>query len=166
MVTVMRIDDRLVHGQIITMWLNEANAKVIVVADDQVAGDAMQQTIMKMGVPAGVALKMFTLRDALDYLESSEGQGQNILLLLRSPQTAREFLELGFRIDTINLGNISNRTVRGGEKRVRVQLNMWPLPQDVEDLRAIAAMGVRLESRAVPSEKSQDVIALLAKHFK
>lgn len=166
MVTIMRIDDRLVHGQIVTMWLNEANAKLIVVADNDVAGDPMQQSIMKMGVPAGVALKMLSLADAYTYVESDVGKAHNILLLVRSPQTAKAFLAQGFYIETVNLGNISNRAARGGEKRVRVQLNMWPLPQDVQDLRDIAALGIRLESRAVPSEKSQDVVSLLQKHFK
>ena len=165
MVTIMRIDDRLVHGQIVTMWLSEADAKLIVVADDLAAGDAMQQMILKMGVPAGVTLKVLSLADAYAVVESPQGRAENILLLVRSPQSAKAFLELGFQIDAINLGNISNRATRGGEKRVRVQLNLWPLPEDVRTLREIAAMGVRLESRAVPSDKSQDVIPLLAKHF-
>jgi len=164
MVTIMRIDDRLVHGQIVTKWIKEANAKMIVVADDIVAGDDMLATIMKMGVPAGVTLKILTLDDAVAYSLSVETASVNILLLVRSPKNARMLLEKGIRMDTINLGNISNTKCE--EKRSRVQLNMYPTPSDADEIRKIAAMGVRLESRAVPSDKSQDVVMLINKHFK
>lgn len=63
-ITVFRIDDRLIHGQIITAWLAYADAKQIVVADDKAAKDSFQQTLLKMATPDNVQLKIMTLSEA------------------------------------------------------------------------------------------------------
>ena len=53
-INVCRIDDRLIHGQIVTKWIKEANAKMIMVVDDKAASDNMLQTILKYAIPAGI----------------------------------------------------------------------------------------------------------------
>ena len=54
-INVCRIDDRLIHGQIVTKWIKEANAKMILVSDDKAASDKMLQTILKLAVPSGIS---------------------------------------------------------------------------------------------------------------
>ena len=56
-VTVMRIDDRLIHGQIVTRWIDYAEAKKILVVDDKAAADSMQQMLLKLAVPSGITLE-------------------------------------------------------------------------------------------------------------
>ncbi len=68
-ITVMRIDDRLIHGQIVTKWIDYANAKKIIVADDKAAGDPMQQMLLKLAVPSGVKLEILTKADALKMIQ-------------------------------------------------------------------------------------------------
>ena len=57
-VTVMRVDDRLIHGQIITRWIDYAEAKRILVVDDKAAGDSIQQMLLKLAVPSGIKLEI------------------------------------------------------------------------------------------------------------
>ncbi|MFA7503021.1 MAG: PTS sugar transporter subunit IIB, partial [Anaerovoracaceae bacterium] len=52
-ITVFRIDDRLIHGQVVTRWIGHAGAKRIVVIDDRVAADPTQQMLLKFAVPGG-----------------------------------------------------------------------------------------------------------------
>lgn len=62
-ITVFRIDDRLIHGQIVTAWLHYADAKQIVVADDKAANDTFSQSLLKMATPKGVNLKIVDLSE-------------------------------------------------------------------------------------------------------
>ena len=63
-VTTMRIDDRLIHGQIVTRWIADAQADTILIADDMAAGDATQQMLLKLVAPANINLLIKTINEA------------------------------------------------------------------------------------------------------
>ena len=79
-ITVFRIDDRLIHGQIITAWLAYADAKQIVVADDKAAKDSFQQTLLKMATPDNVQLKIMTLSEAREAIENDSDNTKTLFL--------------------------------------------------------------------------------------
>ena len=64
-INVFRIDDRLIHGQIVTKWIKDASAKMIMVVDDKAAGDKTQQMILKFAVPSGIKLEILSKEDAV-----------------------------------------------------------------------------------------------------
>lgn len=64
-VTTMRIDDRLIHGQIVTRWIADAQADTILIADDMAAGDATQQMLLKLVAPANINLLIKTINEGL-----------------------------------------------------------------------------------------------------
>ena len=67
-VTTMRIDDRLIHGQIVTRWIADAQADTILIADDMAAGDATQQMLLKLVAPANINLLIKTINEAAQLL--------------------------------------------------------------------------------------------------
>ena len=62
-ISVFRIDDRLIHGQIITAWIAYADAKTIIVADDKAAADSFSQSLLKMATPDSIDLKILSVDD-------------------------------------------------------------------------------------------------------
>ena len=64
-ITVIRIDDRLIHGQIITKWIAEARAEQILVVDEKSAADPMLRMILALAVPSGIHLEVLSQEDAL-----------------------------------------------------------------------------------------------------
>lgn len=156
----MRMDDRLIHGQIVTAWIKEAQADTILLADDKAAGDPTQQMILKFAVPAGIKLIIVTMKEAYRII-CDEGQKGNALLIVRNPQTAYELFDLGFRIDAINVGNISNSKSKTG--RTRLLSNIYVEQNDVDYLKKIHDLGIRLDVRAVPNDKSVDGMELISK---
>lgn len=156
----MRMDDRLIHGQIVTAWIKEAQADTILLADDKAAGDPTQQMILKFAVPAGIKLLIVPMGEAYRIICDDTKRG-SALLIVRNPQTAYELFEMGFRIDAINVGNISNSRSRTG--RTRLLSNIYVEQNDVDYLRKIHDLGVRLDVRAVPTDKSVDGMELIAK---
>ena len=161
-ITVMRIDDRLIHGQIVTKWIDYAEAKMILVVDDQATKDPMQQMLLKLAVPSGITLEILTKADALTRIQS-DSSNTNVLLMIRNPREANAFMELGFEIDTINVGNISNSKSDTGRKKILDYIYLEQ--QDVEALQALSARGVKLDVRAVPSDHSRDAVELIKKHY-
>ena len=160
-VTILRIDDRLVHGQIMHAWLQDAGAKTILVADDAVATDATQQMCLKLVVPGSVALVMKSVKEAAADLMADRSEG-NILAIVRNPKSALALLEEGFFIDTINLGNISNSPSKTPRKRLLK--NIFVNEEDVDCLRAIAARGVEVAIRLIPTDPPMDALDLLNKN--
>ena len=80
-ISVFRIDDRLIHGQIITAWIAYADAKNIIVADDKAAVDEFQQSLLKMATPDSINLKILSVDDAISYIQSGQGEGKSLLLM-------------------------------------------------------------------------------------
>ena len=161
-ITVMRIDDRLIHGQIVTKWIDYANEKKIIVADDKAAGDPMQQMLLKLAVPSGVKLEILTKADALKMIQE-DTSSINVLLMVRNPKEANSLLEMGLKVDTINVGNISNSKSETGRKKMLDFIYLEQ--QDVEELQSIGAKGVTLEIRAIPTDRSKDILELIKKHY-
>jgi mannose/fructose/N-acetylgalactosamine-specific phosphotransferase system component IIB len=162
-VKVMRIDDRLIHGQIVTAWIRDSGAKAILVADDKAAKDATQKMLLQLTTPKNINLYIETIEEAAKKLSTGEID-EDLLLLVRDAKSANQLFEFGFMIDTLNVGNISNsRSVTG---RTTLLSYIHVEQQDVDNLYAIADRGIKLEIRAVPSDKSIDAIELLDKKFK
>jgi mannose/fructose/N-acetylgalactosamine-specific phosphotransferase system component IIB len=157
-VSVFRIDDRLIHGQIITAWIAYSDAKTIVVADDKAAKDEFQQSLLKMATPDSVTLKILSLDDAAEYLRSGEDKGK-VLLLVRGPEQALKLVESGVVKESINVGNMNMK-----KGKTKVLGNLWVFPEDVEMIKKIYDRKVTLEVRAIPSDRGQDVLELLKKN--
>lgn len=83
-VSVFRIDDRLIHGQVITAWIAYADAKSIVVADDKAAKDEFTQSLLKMATPDSIQLKILSVEDAITYLKGDEDAGKSIVTCQRT----------------------------------------------------------------------------------
>ena len=82
-INVCRIDDRLIHGQIVTKWIKEANAKMILVSDDKAASDKMLQTILKLAVPSGISLEILNKEDTIKRVKE-DNTNVNVLMLVRN----------------------------------------------------------------------------------
>src|SRR5690625_5051807 len=134
-VTLMRIDDRLIHGQIVTAWIAAAKANNILVADDAAGNDATQKMLLQLTTPKHIKLYVKTVVEALELLDSEEIKG-NTLLLVRNAKVANQLMEGGFEIAVINVGNISNSKSDTGRKRLLPYI--YVEAQDVENLKRIS----------------------------
>lgn len=156
-ITVFRIDDRLIHGQIITAWLAYADAKQIVVADDKAAKDSFQQTLLKMATPDNVQLKIMTLSEAREAIKN-DSDNTKTLFLAKGPKEALEILDSSDKISNINVGNLNMK-----KGKTKVLGNLWVNNEEVDAFVELNSRGINLEVRAVPTDRSQDVIELLKK---
>ena len=159
-INVFRIDDRLIHGQIVTKWIKDAAAKMIMVVDDKAAGDKTQQMILKFAVPSGIKLEILSKEDAVKRVNEDQSN-TNVLMLARNPKEANALVEMGLKIDRIIIGNISNSKSEVG--RTKLLDYIYVEPGDVEAIRSLDSKGIKLEVKAIPEEKAKDPIELINK---
>jgi mannose/fructose/N-acetylgalactosamine-specific phosphotransferase system component IIB len=158
-IKVFRIDDRLIHGQIVTSWISDAEAEKIIVVDDLAAKDEFQQSLLRMATPSSIKLCIYSIEDFVEKLKN-DNSSENVLLIVRGPAQALKLLEGGLDVDTINVGNIS---MKKGKKKVLPFL--WLDDSEVNSLKEIANKNVKLDVRSIPNNRSQDAIDLINKYY-
>lgn len=148
-IALVRVDNRLVHGQVLEAWLPALDAHGILVADDEAAGNVLARSAMALAIPPRVGFQVLTLDAAANALRpGGKGpQSPRTLLLLRDVRDAITLRELGVPLPRLNLGN-----VHFGAGRRPVSPSVFLSANEVTALEALAADGTLVELRAVPSE--------------
>jgi PTS system mannose-specific IIB component len=140
-----RIDDRLIHGQVVTAWRQHLGYQAISVVDDTMAADPYLSDALRLAVPPGVAVDIWTVRHAVEAL--SELPAVETLLLLRSPQVALTLIQAGLSLARINVGNLG---AQPGSRRVLKSISLTA-PQAAA-LDALAAHGVDITFQVTPDD--------------
>jgi len=148
-VSLMRVDNRLVHGQVLEAWLPALDAHGILVADDEAAGNVLARAAMALAIPPKVSFEVMRVAEAAQRLRpGGKGpQSPRTLVLLREVRDALVLQELGVPIPQLNLGN-----VHFGQGRRQVSPSVFLDERDLAALDRLATQGTRVEARAVPSE--------------
>lgn len=153
-ITTFRIDDRLIHGQVVTAWIAHSDAVQILVADDAAAKDTLQQTLLKMATPKSVKLIIKSMAEAKEMIETDESDAKT-LLLVRGPKNALYLIDSCKDVTSINVGNIN---MKKGKRKILG--NCWLDEEEEADIRKLAEK-VEVEVRAVPNEHKQILVNLL-----
>jgi len=141
-----RVDNRLVHGQVIEAWLPYTDAGYLLVANDALAAAPLRQQIILLAVPNRVHVRFVPLIRLAETLTAC-GQGENIFVLLANCADAVALYSMGVAIADLNIGNLHYAP---GKR--------WLLPhvavseEDIADLRQLEQWNVRLDFRCTPSE--------------
>jgi mannose/fructose/N-acetylgalactosamine-specific phosphotransferase system component IIB len=148
-VALMRVDNRLVHGQVLEAWLPALDAHGILVADDEAAGNMLARSAMTLAIPPKVSFQVLRVQAAAELLKpGGKGpQSPRTLVLLREVRDAVSLHDAGVPIPQLNLGNVHFAT-----GRKQVSPSVFLDAGDVAALDKLAAQGTRIEARAVPSE--------------
>ena len=101
-----RVDDRLIHGQVMTAWMKLLPAKEILIADDKVAKDPFMTQVLTMAAPAGVKVKVYSVEEAAKALK--DGLKVPSIMLAKTPLTYEKIVDLGAHIPAINIGGMAN----------------------------------------------------------
>ena len=106
----IRIDDRLIHGQVATMWTNELGATRIMVINDEVANNDMQKSLLRMAAPPNVSTSIITRETAVKNISAGKYKGQKVFIVVKSPLDILYLLNNGLDIKEINVGNMSAKS--------------------------------------------------------
>lgn len=155
-IVLLRVDDRLVHGQVVEGWLPHLKADLVAVVSDAAAADPVQTALMKMALPPSVGLLALKVADAVSALGAPATAGRRILVLVPGPAEALSLLERGLPVDRVNVGGL-HFTVG----KVQLGRALFLDEKDKAALHEIARRGVKLEGRPLPSDPEEDLAAML-----
>ena len=142
-----RIDNRLVHGQVIEGWLPYLNAGRLIIVNDGLAGDKLQQQIMRLAIPGRILVLFITIEQARATYEKLETEKGNSLFLFSNCQDVRRMAEQGVSIPLLNVGNMHYAR---GKRQLCPHVAVSEADSDCLDFFRRA--GTHLDFRSVPSD--------------
>lgn len=154
----VRIDGRLIHGQVANLWSTKLNISRIMVVDDEVAENAIEKSGLKLATPAGVKLSILPIEKAAANILAGKYDTQRLLIVAKKPDRLLKLVELGVPLEEINVGNMSQTPeTRSITKSINV------VDADVAAFEELNRRGVHLVAQMVPSDKAEDFMDLLKK---
>lgn len=149
-IVLARVDSRLVHGQVLEAWVPSVNADCIVVANDLVAVNNFQCSIMQAAVPSSIKLIIGSLQETAEILNSAQMLKKRVLLLFINAGDALQVRKMGVNYAKLNLGNMHS-----GDATNRYSCTIALDAADIENLRQIEEHGVTIVAQCVPSDREQ-----------
>ncbi|EKQ16654.1 PTS system mannose/fructose/sorbose family, IIB component [Lacticaseibacillus paracasei] len=144
----VRVDARLIHGQVATMWTRTLNATRIMVVDDQIVQSEVQKMTLKTAVPGGVHLSILTPSGAAKRILAGNYQGQRVFVIVRNPKTLQEMVEAGVTLKAVNVGNIS---MAAGAKQIAKSVAVTP--DNIAVFDYLTKHDVELYHQMVPNDQ-------------
>jgi PTS system mannose-specific IIB component len=153
----MRIDNRLIHGQVTVKWVGSIGADHLIVANDDVAKDEIQRMILPQAA-RGVKTSIFSIDDTLAYLAKPAAANEKIMIIAKFPSDALRLVQGGADPQEINVGN---QAPTPGTKFTMVTRSIAVTPDDARIYRDIAGIK-NLTSKMMPNDKPADFLGMLA----
>lgn len=151
-VILARVDQRLIHGIVVTQWAAYTKAKRLMVVDDEVSQDETMKAGMKLSKPAGTSMSIINTETAINNFKIGKYDNHTVFLLVKEPETLVKLIENGVQIPKVNLGIIFNQS---GKKQFTKMVAMDE--QEQADVKKIQSLDVPVTFHYVPNEDEKKV---------
>jgi len=145
-VEFVRIDDRLLHGQVVTTWVKTLQLEQCIVVSDAIAGDDFQQKLLEMAAPEGMRVVFFSPEKFAEVAMKNPIKRRTMLLFNR-PGDVLRLIESGYIPGSLNIGGMKNNG-----KKQQISKAVAVDDEDISVLRAIAEAGVTVTIQMVPAD--------------
>ena len=155
-IVLTRIDDRLIHGQVMTTWVNYVSGNRIIIIDDVVAEDQFLQKVLTMAAPPKIKVDVYNVEDAIEILKADPVDGENIIILVKYPSTIEALVDKGVKIEEMIVGGMS-----AGAGRKKLFRNISASEEEKSIFTRLLDKGVEINIRIVPDDKPTKISKLL-----
>lgn len=155
-ISFVRIDDRLIHGQVATVWVKEAKCNKIMACSDEVAADKLRKTLLLQVAPPGVKAYVVPIDKAIEAYKNPKYNDFKTFFLFTNPTDVLRMVEGGVDIKSVNVGGMCFK-----EGKTQITGAVCVDEKDVEAFKKLHEKGVKLELRKVASDPSIDLISRL-----
>jgi len=155
---LVRIDDRLIHGQVIAVWCKHQRFTRIVIVDDGVAADPFMQEVLRLAAPPGLQVDVFSVSDGIRILSEDVPDRKTTMVLLKTPLVAKQLYDGGVVYRALNVGGIGN-----APGRKNIFKNISASEEEIAIFKYLMDRGVEITLLTVPGEKSKAFSELAGK---
>ena len=145
---LVRIDDRLIHGQVVAGWLRALGGKRIVIVDDATARDEFLREVLTLAAPQGVPVEVLDVAGGAARCLELAATPEPVIVLARSPRTILGLRQAGVPIDVVDLGGMG---AGPGRKRIHKTISMSS--DEIRDVRQLEQLGTRVEVQIVVDDR-------------
>lgn len=145
---LVRIDDRLIHGQVVAGWLRALGAQRIVIVDDATARDEFLRDVLTLAAPQGVPVEVLDVAGGAARCVELAAAVEPVIVLVRSPRTVLALRQAGVPMDVVDLGGLG-----AGPGRRRLHKTISVSPDELAELRELERLGTRVEIRIVADDR-------------
>ena len=156
-ITLARIDDRLIHGQVTTVWSKVANAQRIIICNDDVYNDDVRRTLLRQAAPPGMKVNVVNIEKAVAVYHNPQYQDETVFYLFTNPQDVLTMVQQGVKIATLNIGGMARRP---GKKQLTKAVSLDAA--DINAFQQLDKLGVKLDLRVVASDPSVNILDKIA----
>ncbi len=149
MIKVLRVDDRLLHGQVAVAWTSFYKVDTIVIANDKVITDQTMQIAFKLATPPGVTLSMKSLDGAAAVINNPKHEARRIMVIARTMQDAEYVCQkTGTAVKDILIGGL-----RSGDGKKQIDMNSYMDADDIAAMDRLEQKGIAVVMQADPTSK-------------
>jgi mannose/fructose/N-acetylgalactosamine-specific phosphotransferase system component IIB len=158
-IALARVDDRLVHGQVVTAWLQHiGRCDEILVCDDKARKDPFLQQVLLVTKPPDKDLRVLSVDETIKDFKDKADDPRRLLLITRGPEQMLKLLNNDVKFTYLNIGGMG-----GGAGRTKLHKYFSATAEEVDMLRKIQAMGVKVELKMIPSDPAIDLATIAGK---
>ncbi|MBO0470366.1 PTS sugar transporter subunit IIB [Enterococcus sp. DIV0242_7C1] len=157
-IRLVRIDDRLIHGQVATVWTKSTNVERILVISDAVAHDTLRKALLVQAAPPGVKVNVITVEKMIEIFGDERFEGLKVMLLFTNPEDVQRVVKGNVVFDSVNIGGMS---FTSGKRMISNAVAVDE--QDIAAFKYLHDQGIELEIRKVVADSQVNLMELLKK---
>ncbi|WP_413527603.1 PTS sugar transporter subunit IIB [Marinilactibacillus psychrotolerans] len=148
MIKLVRVDHRLLHGQVAFSWTNGLGADCILIANDMIMNSDVWKTTLRLGKPSGVKLVMKNLEDAIKAINSGVTDKYKLIIVVQTIEDAKKLLDGCPLIKSLNLGN-----TKESKMTKQIGKQVFVTKEEEKLLKEVIDSGVEVEIRPLVDDK-------------
>lgn len=145
--SLVRIDFRLMHGQVITGWLKQVSADTILIVDDQLAADKFMAQVFLAAKPADIKVGIRSIEKAVDALKNNKFKSKKMLVLFKSVANVKKAFDMGFPLEKLQVGGLGNAT-----NKVMISKELALSKEEADILEEMQQKGVEVTLQMTPKD--------------
>ncbi|MCM0647614.1 mannose/fructose/sorbose PTS transporter subunit IIB [Clostridium swellfunianum] len=157
-IVLARIDDRLIHGQVATVWSKETKCNRIIVCNDNAANDSLRKILLVQVAPPGIKVSVVEIEKAIRAYKNPMYENDRVLFLFTNPTDVVKMVEGGVDIKSVNIGGMSFK-----EGKTMLTNFISVDDEDIKMFLKLKELDVELEVRKVPADRKHNLFELIQK---
>ena len=152
---ILRVDDRLIHGQVIAGWARPLGIHFIILASDRLSHDEWSCNAYRLAIPEGIEFNCYTIQECATRMSNTNKR--RIMIIVESVREASELVAKGIRVPEVNVGGLGYHE---GTREIAPYIYLSPI--DIESVVFLHSIGVKVTGKQLPNSVAVDVVKKLA----
>lgn len=162
MIKLVRLDERMIHGQVAIKWSRHTGVDRIIVANDEAASNSIIQKSLMMAAPATAKVAIKSVKDSIKLMNDPRAESLKILVIVSNPKDLLEVMENVKGIPMVNIGNYGRIAPKHGDTpRKTYGSNLYCYDDEVEVLKKVLSFGVETVYQTTPEDAPEKLAKVL-----